>query len=105
MSKDLLLVLQPPCHLHKLILMVVGTISILCKVNMETLCMLCVEVVCCPKEFDQLCIMACKVKLGEIEIIVNTKLNKDLSVCMKAVKSIIKQLQSFISVNRILCQV
>ncbi|KAF8220615.1 hypothetical protein L208DRAFT_1332788 [Tricholoma matsutake] len=75
MSKDLLLVLQPPCHLHKLILMVVGTISILCKVNMETLCMLCVE------------------------------LNKDLSVCMKAVKSIIKQLQSFISVNRILCQV
>ena len=105
MSKHLLLPHQPPCHLHKLILVVGGTISILRKVDMEVLHMLRVEVISRPKEFDQLYVMACKMELGNIETIANTKVNKDLFICMEVIKSFVKQLQSFIGVNRILSQI
>lgn len=67
MTKDLLLVLQPVCHLGKLILAICSLVGILCEINVKSFSVCSVEVVSCAIEPDEHHIVLYKMEFGDIE--------------------------------------
>lgn len=52
MAEDLLLLLQPDCHLDELLFLVTSVIGVLCKVNVQAFQILSVIVVYCPEQLN-----------------------------------------------------
>src|ERR1700743_780296 len=81
------------------------TICILCKINVETLCVLSIVVVCCTKQLNRVNIMNQGVELGQIKVLTNAKLNKNGFVGMKIMEGLTKKLKGFRGVYWILSKV
>lgn len=64
--------------------MICRLVTILRQVDVAAFGVLLVVVVCCPKKFDGVNIANEGVQLGEVEIIVDTKVNNNLLVLMKS---------------------
>jgi hypothetical protein len=72
---------------------------------MELLCVLCVIIVCRAKTFNELLVMASKMKFWNVEVCSNTKINEDILAVMERFQSIIEDIQGFTGVNWILCKI
>jgi hypothetical protein len=103
MSRNLLFALEPDSHLKILILAVSCTVSIFGQIYVKAFGVFSVEVVCWAEVLNFEHIMFCKVKLGEVKVISDTKVNKDAFVFVKPIQGILKQSKRLICVNGILC--
>jgi hypothetical protein len=72
---------------------------------MELLCVLCVIIVCHAKMFNELSVMASKMKFWNVEVCSNAKIDEDILAVMERLQSIIKNIQGFTGVNWILCKI
>ena len=52
MPKNLLASFQPEGHLQQLVFTVCSAVGFFCEVNVQSLCVLSVVVICCSKELD-----------------------------------------------------
>lgn len=83
MLEDLLSPLEPLCHLGKLVFAVRRTVGFLREVNVEPLSVLGVIVVCGAEHLDRDAIVIERVEFGEVEVVADAQVNKDLLVGME----------------------
>lgn len=79
--------------------LVACVVGLLCKINMETLCVLSVEAVCCTKEMDGPGVMQHGVQLGEVEVFTDIQADKDSLWPVKLVQSSIHCIKGCVSVD------
>ena len=87
-SLNLLLSLEPHCHLRVLILFVGSGIRVFGIINVQLFSVLSIEVVSGAKKGNEVDIMAQKMEFGDVELILNAKINEDVFVCVEAIKGV-----------------
>jgi len=75
------------------------------KVDVETLCVFGVEIVCGPEEFNEFTIVVEKVIFGKVEIIAYTKIDENLTIVVIKLQSSFHGIKHLSCMNRILFQV
>ena len=105
MSVDFFPSFQPNCHLRILVSVICRPVRILCQVDVESFCILGVVVISCPKHFDGVDIVSEGVEFGEVKIVSDTKVNKDVLVLVKPLERLIQKLKGFGGVDGILGKV
>jgi hypothetical protein len=103
--EELLPTSQPSSHLRIFIAVVGCTVGIFCEINMKTLCIFSVIIVCCSKQFNGVNIVNQGVKLGQVEVLTNAKLNKYVFVVMEIMKGLVEELEGFRGMDRVLGKV
>ena len=103
--EDLLFAFQPNSHLCVLIAVVGCTVCVLCQINVEALRVFGVVVVRCAEQLNRLNIVNQGVKLGQVEVLANAELNKDVFIGVKIMEGPTKELQGFGGVHRVLSEV
>jgi len=72
---------------------------------MQALCILSVEVIGCAEHLDELDIVTGKMEFGDVETVMDAKINEYVFVCMESGQCIIEELEGGSGMNRILCEV
>jgi len=80
---DLLFTLQPNRHLRKFVLVISGGICVLRQIDVKPLCVFSVEIVRGAIKLDEVDIVACEMKLRDIKMVTDSKVNKYRFVFMK----------------------
>ena len=83
MPMDLLLTLLPGCHLGKFVLVIGCGVCQSGTVDVKPLGIFQIEVVCCAIKFDEVDIMACKVKLREVKMLRDLEVDENTFAFMK----------------------
>ena len=102
---DLLLMLEPFCHLDKLIFVIRCLVSILCKVNVKPFSCLCIIIIGCSKKFNCMGIVDKKMKLGNVEVVLNPEIFKYIFITVEVIQCMFKSCKSFRGVDRVLSQI
>ena len=80
MLHHMFLLVKPMCHLWKFILEVCQSVGILCKINVKSFSVFCVEIVFTAIELNEFIVMAGIVKFQDVKMLADTKRDEDVMV-------------------------
>jgi hypothetical protein len=82
-AKDFFVAFKPDCHLWEFVLPICRIPSVLCKIDMKTLSIFGVAVVCCAEKLDVHEVVIKKMEFRNIEVVSYTQVDENVLVVMK----------------------